>query len=254
MKMDLRVHIFAAAMMLGALGTAAAQTASTGSARPLPSGAVAAGAGATLDRTALDRTLSSLEPAELDAIGANPQIARAVVEQELIRAVLLREATAQGVATQPRVALRAERASQDAIIDAYLAKATEPPATVPTDAQIRQAYDANAAALVGPEQYNLFQIFVAVPEGADAATVEARRQRIAQLRARAAASSAQFMTVARENSDDTSGLGGSVPARRRARNSACRLGPRPGERADPHRGRVAYPAIRRQTSRPACHA
>ena len=96
-----------------------------------------------------------------------------LVRSELIRQSLLNEAKGKGVDKRPDVVLMMERARDQALLQAYMTEIAKPPAGFPSDEDIKKAYDANKTALATPPEFNLAQIFIAVPESADKATVTA---------------------------------------------------------------------------------
>jgi len=128
-----------------------------------------------------------------------------LVRSELVRQSLLVEARSKGWDKKPDVALMMERARDQALLQMYVSSLARPPAEYPTEEEIGKAYDANKAAFVVPAQFNLAQIFIASPEGADKATAAAAQRKAMELAAKAKASGADFAKLAKDNSDPLEG-------------------------------------------------
>ncbi len=135
-----------------------------------------------------------------------------LVRSELIRQSLLNEAKGKGVDKRPDVVLMMERARDQALLQAYMTEIAKPPAGFPSDEDIKKAYDANKTALATPPEFNLAQIFIAVPESADKATVTAAIKKANDVLAKAQVKGADFGKLAREQSDqkETAANGGEL--------------------------------------------
>jgi len=135
-----------------------------------------------------------------------------LVRSELIRQSLLNEAKGKGVDKRPDVVLMMERARDQALLQAYMTEIAKPPAGFPSDEDIKKAYDANKTALATPPEFNLAQIFIAVPESADKATVTAAIKKANDVLAKAQVKGADFAKLAREQSDqkETAANGGEL--------------------------------------------
>src|SRR5215510_4767845 len=121
----------------------------------------------------LRRILDAQPPQVKKQVTSQPTDLDRLVRSELIRLVLLNEAKAKGIDKRPEVALMMERARDQALLQAYMNDVAKPPAGFPSDEDIKQAYEANKAALAVPAEFELAQIFIAVPENADKATLTA---------------------------------------------------------------------------------
>jgi peptidylprolyl isomerase len=135
-----------------------------------------------------------------------------LVRSELVRQSLLVEARSKGWEKKPDVVLMMDRARDQALLQMYVTSLARPPAEYPTEEDIRKAYDANRAAFVVPAQFNLAQIFIASPEGADKATAAAAQRKAMELAAKAKASGADFAKLAKDNSEhaDSAAKGGEM--------------------------------------------
>jgi parvulin-like peptidyl-prolyl isomerase len=130
-----------------------------------------------------DRALASTDPAAL------AQLVRAY----LVNEVVLNAALAKKWEQRPDVAARLERARRETIIDTYLETASQPPADYPSDAEIQSLYEANTSAFIMPRQFQIAQIFVAVPAGGD----DKAKARLDAIMARVGKAGADFMDAAR---------------------------------------------------------
>lgn len=195
-------------LVLAAAGLAAA----TALAQGTPEGVVGK-MGAVEVKTAEVRRMLDAQPAQVkkQVAGAIGDLDR-LVRSELIRQALLNEAKAKGVDKKPDVALMMERARDQALLQAYMTEIARPPSGFPSDEDIKQAYENNKAALAMPAEFNLAQIFVALPENADKAAVTAASKKAADLAAKAQAKGADFAKLAREQSEqkETAAKGGEL--------------------------------------------
>jgi len=99
-----------------------------------------------------------------------------LVREELVRQFIVGEAKQQGWDKKPDVQLAMDRARDQALLQAYVNNLARPPASYPTDDEIKEAYEASKANLTVPAEYQLAQIYVSSPENADK-TVAANAQK-----------------------------------------------------------------------------
>lgn len=130
-----------------------------------------------------DRALASTDS------GALAQLVRAY----LVNEVVLNAALAKKWEQRADVAARLERVRREAIIDSYLEESSQPPADYPSDAEIQSLYEANTSAFIMPRQFQIAQIFVAVPAGGD----DKAKGRLDAIMARVGKAGVDFMDAAR---------------------------------------------------------
>jgi len=135
-----------------------------------------------------------------------------LARSELVRQSLLAEAKAKGWDKKPEVTFVMERAKEQALLQLYMSDLARPPAGYPSEEEIKKAYEANKGAFPAPGQFNLAQIFLAVPENADKQVAAAAQKKAADLAAKARVKGADFAQLAKENSDhkDTAPKGGDL--------------------------------------------
>jgi parvulin-like peptidyl-prolyl isomerase len=135
-----------------------------------------------------------------------------LARSELVRQSLLAEAKSKGWEKKPEVAFVMERAKEDALLQVYMSDVARPPAGYPSEDDVKKAYEANKGAFALPVQYNLAQIFLAVPENADKQVAAAAQKKAADLATKARAKGADFAQLAKDNSDhkDTAPKGGDL--------------------------------------------
>jgi parvulin-like peptidyl-prolyl isomerase len=135
-----------------------------------------------------------------------------LARSELVRQSLLAEAKSKGWEKKPEVAFVMERAREDALLQVYMSDVARPPAGYPSEDDVKKAYEANKSAFALPAQYNLAQIFLAVPENADKQVAAAAQKKAAELATKARAKGADFAQLAKDNSDhkDTAPKGGDL--------------------------------------------
>ncbi len=159
------------------------------------------------------RRIIDAQPPEVrkQIAGGIPELDR-LVRNELVRQALLAEAKAKGWDKKPDVALMLDRAREQALLQIYMGEVAKPPASVPSEDDVKQAYEANKSQLAVPAQFQLAQIFVSAPEGTDKATATAAQKKAADLAAKAQVKGADFAKLAKESSDhkDTAPKGGDL--------------------------------------------
>lgn len=149
----------------------------------------------------------SLTRAEVQQLAeSNPDEARTavglerLVRTEIIRRAVAAEARRQGFDKRPEVAARMEQAARQALVTAYVNDLSRPPENFPSEEQLRQAYEANKAALQTPQQYRLSQIYLA-------GTDEPARRRAEDLLREVRRRGSDFAAVARRASQHTPSAG-----------------------------------------------
>ena len=135
-----------------------------------------------------------------------------LVRNELVRLSLLAEAKTKGWDKKADVVLMMERARDQALLQVYMSDVAKPPASFPSEEDVKNAYDSNRTQLTIPPQYQLAQIFVSQPETADRATASAATKKATELAAKAQVKGADFAKLARETSEhkDTAPNGGDL--------------------------------------------
>ncbi len=188
-----RSGIVAALFCVVALGAARAAD---------PGAEVVARLGATdITVAELQSYVSGLDPGVRKQALADTQIMNRLVRAEIERIAVLREAKAKDWEKRPEVAAQLERARNQVLVATYLASVAVPPDDFPSDAQIQQAYDMNRDNFMLPRQYQLQQIFIALPPGDDKKAADAAQQKTKDVASKAKAKNANFADLARANSE-----------------------------------------------------
>jgi Parvulin-like peptidyl-prolyl isomerase len=150
----------------------------------------------------LQAYVQTLPPETQKELADNPAALSRLVRTYVARLLVLNEATGAGWEKQPAVAAQIERARDAAIVGSYLRSRTEPPQDFPTKADIEKAYEANKARFVVPRQYEIAQIFIALPADADKATQDKAQAKLDDVRKKLRQKGVGFDDVARQSSDD----------------------------------------------------
>jgi peptidylprolyl isomerase len=146
-----------------------------------------------------------LDDRQRQALAHDPTQLSQTVRVLLSDRVVLQEVLAKKWEQQPDVAAKLQRARDRAIVELYLESVTTPPASYPSDAEVQKVYDANAKSMVVPRQFQLSQIIVAVPQGADAAAEAAAKKKVDDFEAKLAAPGADFATISKAGNDAPNG-------------------------------------------------
>ncbi len=146
--------------------------------------------------------LPPLTPAQREQAQKDPNFSSQLVRSTIGRKVLLDEALKQSWDKNPEIAAEIERARDEIVIGTYLQSVSLPAPTYPTDAEIKQAYDANRDKFTIAKEYHIAQIFIAEPANARPEAAAAAEKKARDLGRRAKAKGADFAELARANSED----------------------------------------------------
>ncbi len=204
--MNIRTTGLSLALAACLIGAASAQ-------QPAAGDAVIGKMGNVEVKTSDVRRIIDAQPPEVrkQIAGGIPELDR-LVRNELVRQALLAEAKAKGLDKKPDVVLIMDRAREQALLQVYMNDVARPPANFPSEEDVKQAYEANKAQLAVPAQFELAQIFVSSPEGADKAVATRAQKKAADVAAKAQVKGADFAKLAKENSEhkDTAPKGGDL--------------------------------------------
>lgn len=133
-------------------------------------------------------------------LASDPAQMERLVRQELVRKAVLAEAKQKGWDKRPELQPLIERARDQVIVGAYVSNVAKPAEGYPSEEELKQFYEANKTQLQAPAQYQIAQIFLPAPEGADKARADEAARKINELSARLGKSAGDFAKLAKENS------------------------------------------------------
>lgn len=142
--------------------------------------------------------LDSLGPAERAALLADREQLAGFVRSVLVREAVLAEARGAGWDKNPRSLAALDRLRDQYIVESYLLEVGKVPEGFPSEEELKQAYDAEKERLRLPRRYRLSQIFIAA--GPDKKAAAKRAQ---ELRSSLEEEPAEFVAMAKRNSNDT---------------------------------------------------
>lgn len=176
---------------------------------------VIAGMGAQQLKSAdVRRLIDSLSPEARRRLATDVGALDRLLREELVRQTILAEARQQGWEKKPDVQLLIERARDQVVVESYVNNLARAPMAYPSEDEVKGFYDASKASFTQPGEFQLAQIFVALPEDAEKnpAAVTAAQKRVQDLAARVQRAPADFAKVARESSDhkDSAAKGGDL--------------------------------------------
>jgi peptidylprolyl isomerase len=162
----------------------------------------------------IKKVLGTIQEEQRKQIQGNLNQLRNVVNGQLVESLILNDVKAKKIDQQPDVIARLEASRRQILVDAYVTASVQP-SSIPesTDAEIRQVYENNKANLMGPRQFHLAQIWIALDPRADATaqqTAEAKKNAIV---AKLKTKGADFTAIAKTDSDqpDAATKGGELP-------------------------------------------
>lgn len=156
--------------------------------------------------------IASLPPQDQAALAKDPSLLNQSVRTLLARRIVLQEAAGKKWEQTPAVMAQLERAREAVIVETYLQSLSEAPKDYPADADVQNTYDANKTAFLVPRQFQLAQIYVSIPKGADKAATDKAEKKLADIQAKLKQKGADFAAVARGDSDapESAAKGGEI--------------------------------------------
>jgi peptidylprolyl isomerase len=123
----------------------------------------------------------------------------------LANRLVLQEVAAKKWDQQPSVAEQLDRVRENAVVELYLQQVSAPPASFPSDDDLQKVYDANRSAFLVPRQFQLAQIFVALPKDADKAAEDKAKKSVEDIQRKLKAPGADFAAVANDAGEAKNG-------------------------------------------------
>jgi peptidylprolyl isomerase len=151
-----------------------------------------------LSASELGDFVRAMEPQTRKQALANPQVMERLIQLEVIRKAILREAVTKNWQQKPEVAKQVATARDAIVLKSYLASVAEVPAGYPSEQEIKSSYELNRDQFLVPRQYRLAQIFISSPPGDKNAA--AALQKAQALAAKARSKTVRFQDLARQNS------------------------------------------------------
>lgn len=162
----------------------------------------------------IKKALATYSEEQRKALQGNIGQLRSLVNGQLAEGLVLNDVKAKKIDQQPDVVARLEQARRQILTDAYVT-ASVPVSSIPesTDAELHQVYENNKATLMGPRQFRLAQIYIALDPNADAAAQQAAEAKKNAVVAKLKNKGTDFAAVAKTDSDqaDSAAKGGELP-------------------------------------------
>lgn len=146
--------------------------------------------------------LANLNAREQSALSRDPALLNQFVKSVIVQQLLLKEALATRWEEQPASEAQLERVRQNAIAEGFLQSVAKAPEGYPSEAELKAAYETNKAALLIPRQFQLAQIFVAAPKGADKVAIDKAQAKVDAVKSGLKQAGADFSALARVNSEE----------------------------------------------------
>ena len=160
-----------------------------------------------LKQSQLKALLDSLDSESRKQLLADPATIGQVIRTEIIRQAVLKEASSKQWDKRPDVQTQVDRAREQVIVTSYLNDLARPPASYPSEDEIKQAYEANKSTFNTPTQYHIAQIYLSSADAKDADGLAKKANDLA-----AKARIGDFAQLASQNSDhkDSASHGGDM--------------------------------------------
>jgi parvulin-like peptidyl-prolyl isomerase len=158
--------------------------------------------GAELTAEEVRAYLSGLNGQQQAAMVQNPALLNQTVKLLLANRLVEQEIATKKWDQQPAIAAQLNRVHENAAIELYLQSVSTPPQDFPSDQDLQKAYEANREAFVVPRQFQLQQIFIALPAGGNEADA---KKRLDQVESKLKAPGADFVAIAQSDNDAKGG-------------------------------------------------
>jgi peptidylprolyl isomerase len=149
--------------------------------------------------------VAALPPREQAAVTKDPALLSQAVRLLLTNRLVLQEAQAKKWDQQPAIAAQLEQVRENAVIELFLQSVTSPPPGFPSDEELQKVYDANRSAMLVPRQFQLAQIFVAVPKDAEKTAEDKAKQRVDEIVRKLKAPGGDFAAIANASGETKDG-------------------------------------------------
>ncbi|ABR89306.1 peptidyl-prolyl cis-trans isomerase, PpiC-type [Janthinobacterium sp. Marseille] len=183
-------------LLASVMGMSAAQSAA-------PDKVVASAGSVTIGQNEITRLLQGMPEAERAAIKNNRAGVENWLRQRVTSEALLREAQSKGWGERPEVKAKVDAAAREVtariVSTSYLESVAQVPATYPSDAEVKAAYEQGKANFNLPASYRVAQIYLA-STGTDAAATTKLRDEAKKLATQARGG--DFAALARSRSQD----------------------------------------------------
>ncbi|ABD06931.1 PpiC-type peptidyl-prolyl cis-trans isomerase [Rhodopseudomonas palustris HaA2] len=154
--------------------------------------------------------VAALGERDLAALRQDPNLLSQAVRMMLANRLVMQEIAAKKWDQQPSVAEKLDRVRESAAVELYLQTVSTPPERFPSEDDLQRVYDANRAALLMPRQFELAQIFVALPKDADKAAEDKAKKSVEDIQRKLKAPGVDFAAVAAEAGNANGGALGWV--------------------------------------------
>lgn len=136
-----------------------------------------------LDQAGIGRLLASVSDEQRGQLLGDAETFKGFVTQEVARRAVLRAARESGVEANARVVYLMQRGGEQILLEAFMSAALNGRVSpdFPSEAQLQKTYEANLERFRVEDQIPIWQVFVALPEGAGEAEVNAASQSASEI-------------------------------------------------------------------------
>lgn len=193
-------------LLAGALASASLAVAGLTVAADTPSGAdstniIAQAGSITLDGSDVRSLVATLPLQTRDAVRANLGSLEQVVQGDLLRRAVLKDAKASGFEHEPGIVAQLDQVRDEALANLWIVSKAAVPTDYPSETDVQAAYAANQQALAAPTEYRIAQIFIRAPDGGDPAKLATALRKAADIAGKITTSN--FGQLARQESEDS---------------------------------------------------
>lgn len=173
---------------------------------------VGSAAGVNVSSADVESIIARLPVSTRTALQSDASPLTQAVRAELIRRVILSEASRAQLDRDPAIQADLERLKEEVLLRQWVARNSQVPKDYPSDSELQQAYEKLKNRANGDDRVRLAQIFISAPDGMAAGDLQTALGKVSDISARLSANRADFSTVAKTLSEhkESAGKGGEL--------------------------------------------
>lgn len=145
--------------------------------------------------------IAALGARDQAALAQDPSLLNQAVRMLLANRLVLQEVMAKKWDREPEVAAQLDRVRESALVELYLQSVSAVSANFPNEDELQKVYDANRSSFIVPRQYQLSQVFIAMPRDADKAAEDKAKKKLDEIQKKLKAPGAEFDAIAKTEGD-----------------------------------------------------
>lgn len=147
--------------------------------------------------------LSGLDATQQQTVAGDPALLNQLVRSFFVQKIVLKEALEKKWDQEAAVIAQLARVRESTLTDSYLQSLSKPDPGYPSEAELKEAYEAARPSLLVPRSFRLAQIFVSDPKSSgDKAASAKAQQKVAEVKKKLQTPGADFAVIAQSESEE----------------------------------------------------